>query len=212
MCAMLEPLPRSFYEPSADLVARQLLGRWLIRRTKHGLAGGPIVETEAYVAGDPASHAFVGETSRNRVMWGPPGHAYVYLIYGFYFCVNAVCQPSGLAEAVLIRAIAPTIGREYMLDHRPVGNLHALTSGPGKLCTALHITRQLDGADLCDRRSPLFIAEHPDLDAFLTDSGPVVTTKRIGITKAADLPLRFVLEQSAFSSRARRGRGSGLRS
>src|SRR5262245_5757234 len=98
------PVPKSFYEPSAAAVAPMLLGHWLIRRTAKGLCGGPVVETEAYLVGDPASHGFVGETNRNRVMYGPPGHAYVYLIYGNYFCVNTVCQPKGRAEAVLIRA------------------------------------------------------------------------------------------------------------
>ena len=103
-------LPQSFYEPSAEVVAPRLLGQWLIRKTPNGFCGGPIVETEAYLIDDPASHGFVGETVRNRVMYGPPGRAYVYLIYGAHFCVNADCQGVGRAEAVLIRAIEAEFG------------------------------------------------------------------------------------------------------
>ncbi len=201
---MFNPLPRSFYEPSAQAVAPSLLGHWLIRRTANGDCGGPIVETEAYLVGDPACHAFVGRTNRNRVMWGIPGMAYVYLIYGFHYCVNAVCQPEGVAEAVLIRAIEPSFGIEAMRQQRPAGNPIDLTNGPGKLCAALGITRELDGADLCQRRSQLLIGENPDRVAFLQANGPVVTTTRVGITKAAELPLRFYLKASPFYSNKRR--------
>src|SRR5512141_1334708 len=107
-------LPRAFYKPSAREVAPALLGHWLIRRTNDGVFGGPIVETEAYVEGDAACHAFPGLTPRNRVMFGPAGHAYVYLIYGCHFCVNAVCLPPGKAEAVLIRAVEPVLGPDIM--------------------------------------------------------------------------------------------------
>src|SRR5882724_8972333 len=100
----LTPLPRSFYEPPADVVAPELLGQWLIRQTSAGPAGGPIVEVEAYLWDDASCHAFKGETLRNRVMFGPAGHGYVYLIYGVHCCINAVCQPRGVGEAVLIRA------------------------------------------------------------------------------------------------------------
>src|ERR1700728_1191743 len=114
------PLRRSFFEPSAQRVAPRLLGHWLIRRLPEGFCGGPIVETEAYLADDdPASHAYGGETARNRVMFGPPGYAYVYLIYGFHFCVNAVCHRVGRAEAVLIRAVEAEFGRELLRKNRP---------------------------------------------------------------------------------------------
>jgi DNA-3-methyladenine glycosylase len=195
------PLPRSFYLPSARQVAPKLLGHWLLRRTPEGLAGGRIVETEAYVKDDPACHAYIGRTNRNRVMWGHPGHAYVYLIYGFYFCFNAVCRPEDHAEAVLIRAVDVAFGQEWMLQNRPVQRETHLTSGPGKLCVALQIDRSLDGADLCDPNSPVFIAQNEALRAFRRQTGPVVTTTRIGLTQAADWPLRYYLQGSPFVSK-----------
>ena len=198
------PLPRAFYEPSAKIVAPELLGHFLIRNTPTGPCGGAIVETEAYLVGDPACHGAPGPTPRNRVMFGRPGHGYVYLIYGFHFCVNAVCRPAGVAEAVLVRAVEATFGTEFLRARRPVDEDEALTSGPGKLCQAMNITRGLDGIDLCDPHSPLFIARNPDVESFRSRNGPMVTATRIGITKAAALPLRFYLEGSAFVSRRAR--------
>ena len=194
-------LPETFYEPSARVVAPRLLGHWLVRRTPEGLAGGPIVETEAYLSDDPACHAARGLTARNRAMFGPPGRAYVYFIYGCHFCVNAVCRPSGVAEAVLIRAIEPGAGEPLMRRRRTASRIADLANGPARLCQALGINRELDGADLCDARSSLFIAANPELEAFLEARSPVVTTARVGITRAADLPLRFYLEGSPGVSR-----------
>jgi DNA-3-methyladenine glycosylase len=205
------PLRRRFYEPSAKVVAPALLGHWLIRNTVNGPCGGPIVETEAYLVGDPACHGAPGPTARNRVMFGAPGHGYVYLIYGFYFCMNAVCQPLGVAEAVLIRAIETALGEEFMRQRRPVEATRELTNGPGKLCVALDIDRSLDGVDLCDAKSPLFIALNPAVEKFRTDRGPVVTGTRIGLTKAADSRLRFYLEGSAFVSQRRTKRAENQR-
>jgi DNA-3-methyladenine glycosylase len=196
-----EPLSRSFFEPTADVVAPRLLGHWLVRRTPRGLCGGVIVETEAYLQNDPSCHAFNGETPRNRAMYGPPGHAYVYFIYGNHHCVNAVCQPAGCGEAVLIRAIEPALGEDVMRALRPVRSLHELTNGPGKLCAALAIDRQLDGVDLCDASSPLFIVEGPDRKGLVARLGPVTASTRIGISRATDLPLRFCLGGSGFVSR-----------
>src|SRR5262245_60087758 len=170
----LRPLDRSFFRPSARDVAKELLGRLLVRNTNNGLSGGLIVETEAYLIGDPACHGFIGPTNRNRVMYGEPGHAYVYFIYGCHFCVNAVCQPAGIAEAVLIRALEPVLGQNLMLGRRPVANLRDLTNGPGKICQALEIDRKLNGSDLCNKDSPLFIAENPKLSQFLNRFGPRV--------------------------------------
>jgi DNA-3-methyladenine glycosylase len=199
--AELVPLARSFYEPSAALVAPRLLGNVLVRDTPEGTMAAIIVETEGYVVDDPACHGFPGETARNRSMYGPPGHAYVYFIYGNYWCVNTVCRPKGCAEAVLIRAVEPVEGIELMRAQRPVKSEHQLTNGPGKLCMALTIDRALDGADLCDADSELWIGRHPAHKKFLLSHGPMITTTRIGITKAADLPLRFYLNGSGWVSK-----------
>ncbi len=197
----ITPLPCAFYLPSAEVVAPRLLGQWLLRKTEEGYCGGVIVETEAYLAADPASHSYGGRTERNREMWGPPGRAYVYFIYGNHFCVNAVCCPEGAAEAVLIRAIEPSFGIEILMRNRPGHSLENLTNGPGKLCAALGITRAQDGADLCDVLSPLMIAKNPEADRLVQTRGPIVAASRIGITKAADLPLRFYLDKSSSVSR-----------
>ena len=196
-----KPLPRSFYEPSARTVAPGLLGHWLVRRTQDGFVGGPIVETEAYLVDDPACHAAPGLTKRNRVMFGPPGHAYVYLIYGCHFCVNAVCQPHGTAEAVLIRAVEAEFGLAALQRRRAAHQRRALTNGPAKLCEAMQIDRALDGSDLCDPNSNLMIARNPQVKAFRRQRVPLVTTVRVGITRAAELPLRFYLAGSEYISR-----------
>lgn len=196
-----ELLPRSFYAPSAQSVAVNLLGHWLIRKTEVGFCGGPIVETEAYLRDDPACHGAPGPTPRNRVLFGPPGHAYIYLIYGYHFCANAVCMPRGIAEAVLIRAIEPLFDPEAMRLRRPVTRLQDLTNGPAKLCQALDLDRTLDGVDLTKPGSALFIARNPTAARFRHLNGPVMTTTRIGITRAAHLPLRFYLQASPFVSR-----------
>ncbi|MEY2410458.1 MAG: DNA-3-methyladenine glycosylase [Verrucomicrobiota bacterium] len=195
------PLPPSFYEAGADVVASALLGHYLLRRTDAGVCGGMIVETEAYLADDPACHAFGGETSRNRAMFGLPGRAYVYLIYGMHHCVNAVCRPRGVGEAVLIRALAPVFGLEQMQARRPVLQSRELTNGPAKLCAALQIDRELDAVNICDARSLLFIAKNASRSAALRRWGPIAATPRIGITKAAHLPLRYLLAGSECVSR-----------
>src|SRR5688572_24604340 len=155
------PLPREFYEPSAALVAPALLGHYLLRRTPEGICGGVIVETEAYLANDPACHAYKRETPRNRAMWGDAGYAYVYLIYGYHFCFNAVCRPKGIAEAVLVRAIAPQFGIEIMRAQRKAKTDRDLTNGPAKLCATMNINREQDEVDICNADSPLLIAQNP---------------------------------------------------
>ena len=194
-------LPTTFYEPSAEVVAPKLLAHWLIRRTPDGVCGGTIVEVEAYLDGDPASHAFIGQTARNHVMYGPPGCGYVYFIYGNHSCFNAVCRPCGCPEAILIRAIEPQFGLELLRRNRPISKLSNLTNGPGKLCAAMNIDRKLDGVNLCDADSELIIAENPEANAFVHQHEPVIRTTRIGITKAANMPLRFYLDGSRFVSR-----------
>jgi DNA-3-methyladenine glycosylase len=200
------PLPASFYEPSAEFVAPQLLGHFLLRRAPDGTwAGGPIVESEAYLANDPACHGFRRETARNRSMYGPPGRAYVYFIYGNYFCFNTVCARQGIAEAVLVRAIEPRVGAEWMQRNRPVSAVRELTAGPSKLCLALNIEREFDGVNLCTLNSELIVAENPDVKCFVRERGGITIATRIGLSVAAHMPLRFYLEGSEFVSKRSRG-------
>ena len=169
-------------------MARALLGKVLV----HGEAAGIIVETEAYLGGDDlASHSARGVTNRTRVIFGPPGHAYVYLIYGMYECLNIVAEPAGQPGCVLVRALEPVAGIEIMRQRRrPVRKLEDLASGPGKLTLALGITRADNGADLT--RGPLVVREPTGQQAF-----EITVTPRIGITRCADLPLRFVLKPAS---------------
>lgn len=198
---LVEVFPRSFYEPSAEQVAPRLLGHWLLRQTAEGISGGVIVETEAYLCNDPSCHGYKRETRRNQAMYGPPGHAYVYFIYGNHWCVNAVCQPAGIAEAVLIRALEPRFGLAWMRARRKVSKARDLTNGPGKVCAALAIDRGLNSVDLCQITSPIVIARNAEQAALLEARGPVVTTTRVGLSQAADWPLRFYLAGSDFVSR-----------
>lgn len=190
------PLPRAFYDrPTLD-VARDLIGKTLLRRTAEGVAGGMIVETEAYISAiDPSAHGFRGRTPRNRSMFGEPGRAYVYRSYGVHFCLNVVTEGEGVAAAVLIRAIRPQVGVALMRARR--GERVAerdLARGPGRLCQALALTLADDGADLLG--SALWIAEPPASDGAL----PIVATPRVGITQAADWLWRFVVAGDAYVS------------
>lgn len=196
-----DSLPRQFFTPAADRVAPLLLGHWIVRRTPAGLCAGLIVETEAYLRDDQACHAFRGRTRRNQSMWGPPGTAYVYFIYGNHYCVNAVCQPEGVGEAVLIRAIEPVVGADLMARNRPNGKGVNLSNGPAKLCEAMDIGRTLDGIDLCDPRSGLLIAVNGERDDYVQRNGPITAGPRIGLTRAVELPLRFCLSGSGYLSR-----------
>jgi len=201
----LQPVARRFYDRDPKLVAPQLLGKILIRRQGRKLLAGRIVEVEAYLGeSDPASHAFRGATDRNRVMFGPPGFAYVYFTYGMHYCVNVTCLKEGTAGAVLIRALEPLAGIEEMalnrdlnlsLDVGLAGGLKALTSGPARLCEALAITRvRDDGKDLTSLDSDLWIASDRSRVGKIT-AGP-----RVGITQAAEWPLRFYIVGSPFVS------------
>jgi len=183
------------------VVAPALLGHWLVRKTGAGFSGGLIVETEAYLADDPACHGYRGRTARNAAMFGPSGRAYVYFIYGNHWCFNAVCHREGVAEAVLIRAVEPVFGIEWMQKRRAVVKARELTNGPAKLCAALDIDRRMDGAKLDDVSSPIFIACNPKREEEFAALGPTIRTTRIGITKVADWPLRFYLGSSEFVSR-----------
>jgi len=162
----------------------------------HGETAGIIVETEAYPGGDDlASHSARGITERTRVIFGPPGHAYVYLIYGVYECLNIVAEPNGQPGCVLIRAVEPTSGLEIMKTRRPAAKRpEALTNGPGKLTLALGITRHHYGIDLTS--GPLTVQRPPNQPRF-----HIATTPRIGITHCADRPLRFLIKDNPFVSR-----------
>jgi len=200
------PLPRALYVQGAEIVAPLLLGHFLLRRMEGEWVGGEIVETEAYLTDDPACHAYKRETARNRVMWGEAGRAYVFKIYGGYRCVNAVCRPRGWAEAVLIRAIEPSFGLCKMRELRPVARDVELTNGPSKLCIAQSIGFEFNGADLCDIHSDLIIAANPNRADFLAARGEVVQTTRIGLSFAADWPLRWLVNGS--KSVSKRGQAS----
>jgi DNA-3-methyladenine glycosylase len=177
------------FDAAAPDVARALIGASLFV----GGVGGVIVETEAYDQDEPASHSFSGRTDRNAALFGPPGRAYVYLSYGLHWCLNFVCMPEGHGAGVLIRALEPTGGLETMRERRGVEALRLLCSGPGRLGQALGITRELGGARL--DRSPFRIVVPTD--------GPIAVASdvRIGISKAREMPWRFVLVGSPCLSR-----------
>ena len=199
-----DPLPRSRLEAESELlsrefyarptveVARDLLGKVLV----HGATAGRIVETEAYLgADDQAAHASRGLTRRTRVLFGPPGHAYVYLVYGMYECLNLVTEPEGQPGCVLIRALEPLTGLPLMHARRPRARRpEELASGPGKLTLALGITRKHYGADLT--RGPLTVRR-----LRRDERWSVKTTPRIGIRHAAERPLRFLIAGNPYVSR-----------
>jgi len=190
------PLARSFYDRDVVTVARALLGKLLVRTVRGRRTSGRIVEVEAYLAeGDSACHSFRGRRPRNAAMFGPPGCAYVYSIHARY-CMNVVTEPAGVASAVLIRAIEPIEGVASMERRRGTEARRDLARGPARLCAALAIDRTLDGHDLTCGDS-LWIAGGPDPDG-------VVTTRRIGVTSAKELPLRFLVAGSRFVSGTRR--------
>ncbi|MCK8517652.1 DNA-3-methyladenine glycosylase [Methanoculleus sp. 7T] len=194
-------LSPEFYERDAVTVAKDLLGCLLVHQGEAGTAAGWIVEDEAYLRGDPAAHSYRGETKRNRVLFGPPGRAYIYRIYGMYTCIDVVTGPRGAGEAVLVRALEPAIGIDLMQERRGTNDPVALASGPGKLTEALGITMDLNGTSLRD--GPLLVWSPESLPGRRPKGWPgeVVQTTRIGITKAADLPLRFYLKGSRYVSR-----------
>ena len=174
-------------------LARFLIGKLLVRMAAEGAAGGRIVETEAYPIGDPAGHAYRGMTSRNRTLFLERGHAYVYLAYGVSFMLNVSSEAPGVGAGVLIRAIEPTVGVAIMERNRAARRVRDLARGPGRLCEALGIDRRLDGIDLC-QAGPLWLASDGQ------ESGEIGQSKRIGITRAADSPLRFFIRGNGFVS------------
>ena len=191
-------LPRAFYERETEIVAREMLGTVLECETSAGIASGIIVETEAYLGEhDLACHAAAGRTARTETLYGPPGTSYVYFIYGMYWCFNAVTRAEGLPSAVLVRAVEPLAGIDLMRKRRSlIRNEVDLTSGPGKLCTALGIEGSMSAKSL--QRKPLVIREG---DGIPDDK--VEVTTRIGITRSADWPLRWIVKGNRFVSRGK---------
>jgi DNA-3-methyladenine glycosylase len=182
-------LARGFFARTVHEVAPELVGATLLLDG----VGGRIVEVEAYDAGDPASHGFRGPTARNRAMFGPPGHAYVYRSYGVHWCLNLVCSDVGIPEAVLVRALEPIDGLERMRERRGLDEERLLCSGPGRLCQALGITGEHDGLAL--DRAPFDLREAESV-------ADVVRGPRVGISRAVDLPWRYGLAGSRYLSRA----------
>jgi DNA-3-methyladenine glycosylase len=194
-------LPVSFFERSADVVARELLGGMVVSTLGGERTAGRIVETEAYLGReDPASHGYRDRRhAQNEALFGPPGTWYVYLSYGMHWCANLVCGPAGHASAVLLRALEPVTGLETMRRRRGGVADRQLCSGPGKLCQALAITRDQDGVLVRNSGATVTAYKGPEPPT-------VVATPRIGITKAAEWPLRFVEAGSPWISRGPAGR------
>jgi DNA-3-methyladenine glycosylase len=195
-------LPVTFFRHPAEVVAAELIGKVVVSTVGGLLTAGRIVETEAYLGyDDPASHGYRHRrNARNAALFGPPGIWYVYLSYGMHWCANLVCQRAGLASAVLLRAVEPLEGLDVMRERR--GDLpdRQLCSGPGRLCQALGITRDLDGAAMSE--GPVVVLRGDRLA-----EGAISATPRIGITKAADWPLRFHLTGSPWTSRKEKSGG-----
>lgn len=194
-------LARSFFRQDTRTIARALIGMLLVHDSSTGRTVGRVVETEAYLgASDPAAHSYGGRTPRNASMFGPPGRAYVYFIYGVHHCFNVVTGPIGVGEAVLVRALEPIEGIEIMRVRRGACSDRELCRGPGKLVAAMGLGKRHDGVDLVRGDVGLF---HP-VRVRAVDAGPpleVVTTVRVGISRARDLPLRFHLAGSPYVSR-----------
>ncbi len=199
-------LKPAFFNRDPRRVARSLLGKLLIRTGPGGILAGRIVETEAYLGeGDGAAHSAAGQTARNAVLFGPPGRAYVYFIYGNHYCLNVSCLPDGIPGGVLFRALEPLSGIEQMAEARgievvkaileKISLLRKISSGPGRLCEAFGITRERDNGKL-------FVSPSSDLQ--LADDGhrvrAVTVTRRIGIVKSAEQPLRYFIAGNSFVS------------
>jgi DNA-3-methyladenine glycosylase len=200
----IRPLDRAFFARTPRRVARELLGKVLVRHDGTLRLTARIVEMEAYLGkNDPASHSFAGQTPRNSVLFGPPGYAYVYFIYGNHYCLNVSCETDGKAGGVLFRALEPLSGIAEMARARGITisgprDLPKLTSGPGRMAEAFGITRVRDnGCDLTSSTGSLWIGD----DGY--HASKITLTPRIGITKAADMPLRYIVGGNRFVS----GRG-----
>ncbi len=197
----LTPLKAAFFNRDPRQVARALLGKLVVRKTPSGVLAGRIVETEAYLGqGDAAAHSAAGRTARNSVLFGPPGHAYVYFIYGNHYCLNVSCLPDGVPGGVLFRALGPVAGIQQMAKARGIeqareSDFKKISSGPGRLSEALGVTRARDnGKSLVSARSDLRIVD----DGYRVRR--VAITPRIGIVKSAERPLRYFIAGNPFVS------------
>lgn len=188
-------LNKKFYHQDTVKIAKELIGKYLIYESKIGKTVGKIVETEAYLyKGDQASHSSNGPNKKNLQMFGSCGRAYIYLIYGMYLCLNVVTNKSGIGEAVLIRALEPIDGIDLMKKRRKIKDLHQLCDGPAKLTIAMGITKDLNGIELT--KKPLYLKPGKNISKKL-----IVSTSRVGISRSADLPLRFYLKNNNFISK-----------
>jgi DNA-3-methyladenine glycosylase len=192
------PLARSELPTDTAALARALIGKLLVRELPEGVASGRIVETEAYVIGDAAGHAYRGMTPRNRALFLERGHAYVYLAYGVSFMLNVSSEAPGIGAGVLIRALEPVEGVAIMRQNRGVERLRDLTRGPGRLAQAMRIDRSLDGLDLCEE-GPLWLGRD-DRKLGEVEKKQIGESVRIGITREAQRVLRFYLRGSPFVS------------
>jgi len=193
---MSKLLNRSFYSRDSSIVAKELLGKLIVRHFNNNILIGKIVETESYLPeNDPASHSFIGKTTRNSVLFNDAGFCYVFSIHR-YFCFNTVCNSVNIPGGVLIRALEPVQGIDLMENLRDNYSVKNLTNGPGKLCKALNITREQNNIDLTKKESEIYILDAPKISEEL-----IVTTTRIGISKAAELPLRFYIKGNPFVSK-----------
>ena len=197
-----QPLARAALPADTTALARFLLGKLVLRRLGRALLRGRIVETEAYLVGDAACHAFRGRTLRNAALFLERGHCYVYLAYGTSYMLNVSSERAGIGAGVLIRALEPLAGVAEMQERRGTARLLDLTRGPGRLAQALQIDRGLDGIDLCTE-GPLWLGD----DGTLVDAASIGRSIRIGITKDAERPLRFYLRGNPFVSGPRRLNG-----
>jgi DNA-3-methyladenine glycosylase len=186
-------LPVSFYNRDTSTVARELLGHILVNKNSEGITSGIIVETEAYLQNDPACHAARGMTNRNRAMFGPPGHAYIYFIYGMYYCFNIVTREQGIGEAVLIRALEPVEGIELMKKRRGRDKPTELCSGPGRLTRAMGIDKDQNGRGLT--------GDNFFIRAAGEGGHEIINTTRVGISEGKELPLRFYIAGNPFVSK-----------